>query len=170
MDSSPEEGRRVFLHKIPQFILRWSVEEEERKMTTHPVIIMKSPDPQVNEPGVMASVEALIKAKPIKVSKTSGGDFEVKFRDYTDCERLETFHGKVFTGTQTLVKIKQVEPTLNVEEIFLLVNQKLAMKDRQDPLQIFMQISTNYQNRRTRSMSADAAPKSTRKNSPGKGK
>ena len=57
------------------------MEAEERKMTTHPLVIMNSPDPQFNEPGAWASVEKIIKREPIKVSKTSGGDFEVSFRD-----------------------------------------------------------------------------------------
>ena len=51
-----------------------------------------------------------------------------------------------------------------------MINQKLAMKDRQDLLQSSMQLSSHYQNRRTRSLSADASPKAPRKNSPGKGK
>ena len=103
VDYSPKEGRRVLLHKLPQFLLRWIVEEKDRKMTTRPVVIVNSHNPQVNGAGEMASVD---KRKPIQISKTSEGDFEMTLSDKADCERLMAFHGKVFTGARTMLQIK----------------------------------------------------------------
>jgi hypothetical protein len=48
---SEEEARRVLVSKVPQFVLKWITEEEERKMTTNPMVIMNAPSPEVNEGG-----------------------------------------------------------------------------------------------------------------------
>ena len=39
-DPSPKEGRKTLFQQIPPFIVRCVVEEEKRKMTSHPIVII----------------------------------------------------------------------------------------------------------------------------------
>jgi len=52
-----------------------------------------------------------------------------------DCEKWKSFSGREVTESERNVQVHQVEYTLDVEEIFMLVNQKLTLRDRQDLLQ-----------------------------------
>ena len=149
--ASGEEARRLLLAKVPTFILKWITEEEERRSLANPTIRMNAPGDIHLEEEVGLGVQLVIGKKPTKVSKARGGDFEVVLPDFGDIERMLRINGKYFKGTSTLIKVTRVENVLDVEEIFLLVHQKMALRDRQDLLQANLHYSQARQ--RTRAVS-----------------
>jgi len=138
--ATKEEARRLLLQKLPKFILNWVTEEEERRSISKPTIKMNAPwDMAENEMG--DSVFVLTGKKPTKVSKARGGEFEIVLNDFSEIDKMLGYNGKCFRGTQIVVKVSRMENILDVEDIFLLVNQKLALKDRQELLQTASQPS-----------------------------
>ena len=157
-DTTEEEARRMLLQKLPGFITRWITEEEERKILSKPTVKMNVPG-DTHEVGVAESVLKLTGKKPTKVSKINEGEYEIIFQDIADCEKLKAFNGKCFKNSQILVKVTQIEPVLTVHEIFLLINHKLTLRDRQDYLQTSSQHTRFFGNRRARSLSVQRTEK-----------
>ena len=138
--ASPDEARRLLLQKIPNFILKWVTEEEERRTFTNPTIRMNVPM-EMTEEGVSNSIIVRIGKKPTMVKKLPKGEFEIVLPDFADTEKMLSFNGKSFKDSSVIVKVVRVESVLDVEDIFLFVAQKLALRDRQDLLQTVNQHS-----------------------------
>ena len=152
-----EEARRLLLSRVPNFILRWVTEEEERRSFANPTVKMNAPPEIQLADEVSTSILRLIGKNPTKVSKTREGEFEIILPDFSDTEKLLNYNGKCFRNTSIVVKVSRIENILSVEEIFLLVSQKLALRDKQDLLQTANQHST-WGRGRTRSVSLDSKP------------
>ena len=129
--ATSEEARRLLFTKIPGFILRWVMEEEERRSLVNPTVRMNVPKEITSEEEVSTSIIVLIGKKPTKVSRTREGDFDIVLPEFGDTEKMLSFNGKCFKNSSTIVKVSRIEKLLDVEEIFLLVNQKLTLSDRQ---------------------------------------
>ena len=153
--ASGEEARRLLLAKVPNFILKWITEEEERRSLAKPTIRMNVPGDIRLEEEVGLGVQLVLGKKPTSVSKAQGGDFEVVLPDFGDIERMLRINGKFFKGTSTIIKVTRVEEILDVEAIFLLVHQKMALRDRQDLLQSNMHYSQGRQKARAVTMDSD---------------
>jgi hypothetical protein len=144
------------------------MEEEERRSLAKPTVRMNVPREIQTEDEVSTSIIVLIGKKPTKVSKSREGEFEIVLPDFSDTEKMLSYNGKMFKNTSMEVKVARVEKVLEVEEIFLLVTQKLTLKDRQDLFQHANQPST-WGRQRTRSVSMDSKEGASKK-SPGEGK
>jgi hypothetical protein len=171
-DSTEEEARRLLLQKLPPFIFNWVTEEQERRTTHNPR--MKITVPRVTNGGrvitakiVSDSVQGFINEKPSRVSKINEEEYEVVLENILSCEKLKNLSGKTFAGTDKKMKVSQIEVLISLEEIFLLVGQKLTLRDRQDMEQNSRgRVYNNFGNRRTRSASADRVREGSRKTSP----
>ena len=138
--ATKEEARRLLLKKIPNFILNWVTEEEQKRSFDKPTIRINSPW-DMTEQDMSDSIFVLIGKRATKVTKSRGGDFDVVLPDFGDIDKMLLFNGKTFRDTSILVKVSRIKSILDVEDIFLLVNQKLALRDRQALLK-----SANQQN------------------------
>ena len=103
-------------------------------MTNNPTVRMNVPMP-TNVTGVSQSVLGLIGKKPTKVMRINEGEYEILLPNRSACEQLKKFNGKEFSNLNFWVKVREVEPNLNAEDIFLLVKTELTLRDRQDLLQ-----------------------------------
>jgi len=162
------EARRLLLQKVPSFILRWITEEEERRSFTNPTIRMNSPwDMTEGEMG--DSLFVLIGKRATKVTKSRGGDFDIVLPDFGDIDKMLSYNGKSFRDTSMVVKVSRVEKVLDFEDIFLLVNHKLALRDRQDLLASANQSVSSGRQARARAVAVE--PKEDKpKNQQGGGK
>ena len=158
-----DEARRLLLQKIPSFVLNWITEEEERRSISNPTIRMNSPW-EMSEDEVANSIFVLIGKKPTKASKTRGGDFEIVLPDFTDIDKMLGYNGKNFRNTPTDVKVSRVDCILEVEDIILLVNQEMTLKDRQNLLQSANQHGSS--GKKTRTVNAESEGGDPRSPSP----
>jgi hypothetical protein len=97
----------------------------------------------------------MIGTVPSKIKKINEKLFELVMHSMVECEKLKSLNGKNIAGRPQKIEFEQVICTLDTAEIFLLVNQKLSLRDRQDLLQNFRETP----NRRMRSLSLDTKPK-----------
>ena len=166
-DVSEGEAKRLLLQKTPPFILRWITEEEERRTMNQPTVRMNVPR-NITVAGVGQSILELIGKRPTKVSKINEGEYEIVLPYISDCERLKNFNGKEFSNSNVLVQVRQVEPILTVDDIFLLVTKKLTLRDRQDLMQNSNQFPNSLLSRRSRSVGVEnrKEPTTKRKQSP----
>ena len=149
-----EEARRVLINKLPNFVVKWVTEEEERRNLASPTIKINVPM-EMTEEGVSESVRVLIGNRPTKVSKSRGGEWEVILPDFADVTKMMKYNGKMFKNSTVAVRVSLVENALTVEEIFFLVDQKLTLKDRQDLMQSGSQHPSSWGKQKARAISVE---------------
>ena len=80
-------AKRLLLQKVPNFILKWVTEEEERRSISNPTIKMNSLW-EMTEGEVADSIFVLIGKRPRKVSNLRGGNFEVVLSDFNEIDKM----------------------------------------------------------------------------------
>jgi hypothetical protein len=143
-DASEGEVKRLLIEKMPPFIVHWITDNETVRMNY----------PQPTTTAVMENfVMVFTGKKPTRVTKLSETEFEIVLPDVQSCETLKSYNGKEFNDSNVLVRVRENEPNLSVEDIFRLVTSKLALRDRQDLMLNPNHSQTSY--RRSRSVVAE---------------
>jgi hypothetical protein len=156
-DATPDEAKRLLMHKLPPFIFSWVVEEEDRRTNETPKFSLTVPS-RFTEVSVSASLRALLGFEPTKVSKIGEGKFEIILSNTKECEKLQTLHGKEIQGTGCSIHIHRLIFSFDVEEACAFVDNKMALRNKHD---MMWGRSAEKDNRTVRAASAEPLGKAS---------
>ena len=133
-DATPEEASRLILGRVPAFIAGWIIEEQEKKSQRKPVVRVTAVS-GLTADAVKDSFTRLTGYSPIAVEIKGGGEYHLTFASKVAVEETLKLVGRKLSGTNKALGVELVEQTMPVHEIYELVSQKLAIRDKRDLVQ-----------------------------------
>lgn len=130
-DSTPDEAMRLLLNRVPAFISNWIIEEQERRAWQHPKVRLCSVS-GLNEPGVKASVRAMVGAEPVRVEVKPDGEYILTFTSKAVANQMLLFSGRKVAGSVKPLVVELMEQPMSVAEAYEYVCEKFAVRDKQD--------------------------------------
>jgi len=127
-DATEEEAYRLFMNKLPQFMLTWIAEKEYKLNEQNPVVLMNA-IPNLDEEAVKRTVQKFVGKAPISVEISGPAVYKIKFGDQKSAQKLVEMHGRVIKGLPDKLKVKRLNRTCTVDELFDLCLRKLKVQE-----------------------------------------
>ncbi len=127
-DATEEEAYRMFMNKIPQFMITWISEKEYKLNEQNPVILM-SAIPNLPLEAVKKTIQKFVGKAPISVDAAGPAVYKIKFGDAETAQRMVEMHGRVIKGSPDKLRVKRVSRTCTVHELFELCLRKLKVQE-----------------------------------------
>ena len=156
-DANPSEARRKLLSKMPQYMVQWVMEAQDRKNKERPWVLLTGVDDYSAEE-MQESMKVALGFAPHKVEIKGAGRYLLQFENLAQLDKALTLNGRAVVGRDIKISVSVVEQMLGVEEIIRLVEGKLATKEKVENLvdrELQQKIDGDRYNRRARS--ADSA-------------
>ena len=130
-NSSDEETIRLLLSRVPEFISKWITEEQCKKTQKHPRVKL-SAKPGLTNQGVSNTIHTLIGVVPRAVTTITDGEYMVEFESRAAVEKMFVLQGRKIQGHHNPLQVQVMEWILTPEDINILIDDKLTVRDRQD--------------------------------------
>ena len=130
-DTTPQEVRRVLMQKLPPWMKTWVAEAEQKKERNRPIVQIVAVEGMTEE-SMKRSIKKLIGDPPIKVQCMGGNVYRLTFNDYELAKKLLAFHSRKIAEGGRPLQISLVEQSFNALEIFEMLHDKLANRERVD--------------------------------------
>jgi hypothetical protein len=130
-DTTPQEVRRVLMQKLTPWMKTWVVEGEQKKERNRPIVQIVALE-NMTESGMKKSIRDLIGESPLKVQILGQGAYRLTFDDYQVAKKLLSYHSREITGCPRPLQISLVEQQFTALEIFDMLHDKLANREKVD--------------------------------------
>jgi hypothetical protein len=132
-DATAGEARRLFLERVPPFLSKMCIEEEDNRARRQPTVKLTG-IPNPTEEGIKKSVSQITGGiDPRKVViKNPGGICLVNFNSLEEALKLTAVNGRKLQGMENSLGAELVEQLMSVEDMFSHVEGKLALREKQD--------------------------------------
>jgi len=128
--ANEEEAYQTLIGKLPDFIMAWVIEEQEKQKFRKPQVII-SPLVGMGEVQIAQSLQAIIGVKPRAVGRRNASEVVVELSDPTEISKTLLLDGKKIQGGTTLKVVKN-DQHLTVEQLFNQVGKKLMTRMKVD--------------------------------------
>jgi hypothetical protein len=130
-DATPQEVRRMAMQKLPPFMKSWVVDAEQKKERENPLVQISLVE-GLNEADLSANVFALIGERPTRVRISGGGVYQVAFSNMSAAKKMMALHMRELEGCPRPLLVSILEQPLPILELFDVLHEKLAGKERAD--------------------------------------
>jgi hypothetical protein len=130
-DTTPQEVRHVLMQKLPPWMKTWVAEAEQKKERNRPIVQIIAVEGMTEE-SMKRSIKKLIGDPPIKVQCMGGNLYRLTFNDYDLAKKLLAFHSRKIAEGGRPLQISLVEQSFSALEIFEMLHDKLANRERVD--------------------------------------